>query len=334
MIFKKRLFFFFVSVFGGLSLLYLTFRLIDWRQSLEILKVFSLSKFSLFFLVVLLSNFLHALRHQLIMKFYHQRVSLLKLFGLRLTGFAFSYFVPSATLAGDPLRGHLLSRDGVDPKIGYASVILDKFWELTANFVLMLFFLFFGFFVLRTSFELILTVLAGAIFYLAIFYFFYSRISRGKGIFSVLFRFLKIGRLFKRFENIEEKILETEKEVSSFFRKKRGEFFGVFFLSPFIYFSWLAELWILAYLMGIKLGFFEVVLVQFALGLVTLVPVVGGLGFLEAGGVAVFALLGFQSAGGLTFSILQRIKDLTLMAIGLLNFLYLKIKEGRNYLNN
>jgi uncharacterized membrane protein YbhN (UPF0104 family) len=57
-------------------------------------------------------------------------------------------------------------------------------------------------------------------------------------------------------------------------------------------------------------------------------PVSGGLGFLEAGAAAVFVLLGFQGAGGLTFSILQRIKDLILAAAGLLSFLYFGIKNG------
>lgn len=329
MIFRRRSILFFISIFSGLGLLYLVFRFFDWRESLEILRVFSPAKFLFFLLASVFSHSLHALRHRLILKFYHQSIGFYKILGVRLAGFSLSYLIPSATLAGEPLRGHLLSRAGVDSRISYASVILDKFWELAANFILMASFLFLGFIGRKTSWGIILSVSAGAFFYLAVFYLFYSRIVRGKGLFSVLFRIFRIGRLFRRFNNFEEKILETEKEVSSFFRKKRSEFFGVLFLSPLIYFSWLAEIWLLAYFLGVNLGFFEVVLVQFVLGLATLMPVSGGLGFLEAGAAAAFALLGFQGAGGLTFSILQRIKDLILAAVGLLFSLYLGIKNRR-----
>jgi uncharacterized protein (TIRG00374 family) len=179
----------------------------------------------------------------------------------------------------------------------------------------------------EASWGLISAVSASTLFYLAVFYFFYSRISRNKGIFSVLFRFLKIGRL-GRFDDFEKKILETEKEASSFFRKKRSEFVGVLFLSPLIYFSWLAEIWLLAYFLGVNLNFFEAVLVQFVLGLVTLMPVSGGFGFLEVGAAAAFVVLGFQGAGGLSFSILQRMKDFILAAVGILIFLYFRIKKG------
>lgn len=178
---------------------------------------------------------------------------------------------------------------------------------------------------------MMLAVLAAASLYAVAFYLFYSRLSRAKGFFSVLFRVLKISRLLKRFDNLEEKILEVEKEASTFLKEKKGEFFGVFFLSPFVYFAWLGEIWLLAYFLGVNLDFFEVVLVQFFLGLATLAPVSGGLGFLEAGSAAAFVLLGFQGAGGLSFSILQRIKDLILTAIGLLSFLYFGIKRGISF---
>ena len=309
-------------------MLYLVFRLFDWRQAVDILKVFSPAKFLIFFSAALFTHSLHAFRHKLILRFYHQNIGFFRILGVRLAGFSLSYLIPSATLAGEPLRGHLLTRFGVDARIGYASVILDKFWELAANFVLMASFLFLSFIGRKISWGIILAVSASTLFYLVVFYFFYSRISRNKGIFSVIFRILKVGRLSGRFNNFEGKILETEKEAASFFRKKRGEFFGVLFLSPLVYFSWLAEIWLLAYFLGVNLGFLEVVLVQFVLGLATLMPVSGGLGFLEAGAAAVFVLLGFQGAGGLSFSILQRIKDLILAAIGLLSFLYFWIKNG------
>lgn len=323
---KSKIFVLF-SIVGGLILLGLTFYFFDWRQAIGILKVFSPTKFLFFFLLSLLSQSLHAFRHKLILKFYHQSVTLFRILGVRLAGFSLSYLIPSATLAGEPLRGHLLTRLGIDSRISYASVILDKFWELGANFILMASFLFLSFIGRGASWGIILAVSASALFYLSVFYFFYSRISRNQGIFSVLFRTFKIGRLAGgRFRDFEEKILETEKEASSFFRKKRSEFFGILFLSPLVYFSWLAEIWLLVYFLGVKLDFFEIVLVQAILGLVTLAPVAGGLGFLEAGSAAVFAILGLSGAEGLSFSVLQRIRDLIFAVIGLLFSFYLGMK--------
>ncbi|MDP1629122.1 MAG: lysylphosphatidylglycerol synthase transmembrane domain-containing protein, partial [bacterium] len=270
------------------------------------------------------------LRHQIILKYYHCHVHFYKLFAARLIGFAFSYLIPSATLAGEPVRGHILVKSGLDPKISYASVILDKFWELGANFILMISFLLLALLKIGGFRGVIWAVIVGALIYLTVFFIFYSRIIKGKGTFTVLFRFLKIGQIFKRLNNFESKILETEQEVASFLKKRKKEFFQILFLSPFVYFSWLAEVWILAYLMGIKLVFLEVVLIQFFLGIVTIVPITGGLGVLESGGAGIFTLLKHQGAQGLTFSFLTRIKDLIYVFLGILFFLYFNFKNHRH----
>ena len=71
----------------------------------------------------------------LILRAFGQRVPFFSVMGLRLAGFALSYFTPGPQVGGEPLQVFLLKkRHAIPTTAGVASVFLDKLFEILANF--------------------------------------------------------------------------------------------------------------------------------------------------------------------------------------------------------
>jgi len=247
----------------------------------------------------------------------HQKVPFTRLFLHRMSGFALSYLTPSAQTGGEPLRILMLQHEGIPSHTAVTSVIIDKALEFAALFVFIgvgiTLALIDGSLPANTQiiFGVILVVL------LSIIAWFYYSSVKDIGFFSSILRFTHLTR-FKRFKKMEEKLIEVEKQMAAFYKNHLKVFLFLIFISLIISAFLLLEHYLVARFMGVRLTFFQTFLASTIPYLAYIVPIPGGLGLLESGHAAIFALLGVNiNAFVLVFII--RMRDMVFVLVGLIH---------------
>lgn len=284
------------------------------------LRQFSFLNFLIFLFLSILNFGLYTLRWDIILRHIHdqhKRVPFGRLFLHRMSGFALSYLTPSAQTGGEPLRILMLNHENIPNHTAVSSVIIDKALEFAALFV------FIGMGIAlalidgslppntQVIFAIVLAVLLSLIFW-----FYYSSV-KDIGFFSSILRFTRLTK-FKKFKEIEEKFLEIEKQMAHFYKNHLRVFLFLIFISLVISAFLLLEHYLVARFMGVRLTFFQTFLSSTIPYIAYVVPIPGGLGLLESGHAAVFALLGVNiNAFVLVFII--RMRDLVFVLIGLIH---------------
>jgi uncharacterized protein (TIRG00374 family) len=288
-----------------------------WRN----LRQFSFLNFLIFIFLSTLNFCLYTLRWDIILRHIHhdpqEKIPFGRLFLHRMSGFALSYLTPTAQTGGEPLRIMMLQHDNVPSKTAVSSVIIDKALEFAALIV----FISVGIGLalidgsLPAKTEFLFSVLI-VIFVAAVFWFYYSSV-KDIGFFSSILRFTRLTR-FNRIKKLEQKFLEIEEQMSSFYKNHLKVFLFLILISLVISAFLLLEHYLVARFMGVRLTFFQTFLASTIPYLAYMVPIPGGLGLLEGGHAAMFALLGVNiNAFVLVFII--RIRDLVFVMVGLLH---------------
>jgi glycosyltransferase 2 family protein len=317
---KKRIILFFVFLCLGIALFTGTIIRTGPAAIWANLSQLSFLNF-LFFLFLSTLNFcLYTLRWEIILRHIHEphpQIPFWKLFLHRMSAFALSYLTPTAQTGGEPLRIMLLQEDNVPAKTAASSVIIDKALEFAALFVFIgvgiTLALIDGSLPGKTEFffAVILVVIVSLIFW-----FYYSSV-RDIGFFSSILRFTRLTR-FSRIKTLEQKFVGIEKQMSSFYKKHLRVFLFLILISLIISAFLLLEHYLVARFLGVRLTFFQTFLCSTIPYIAYLVPIPGGLGLLESGHAAVFAMLGINiNAFVLVFII--RMRDFIFVAIGLMH---------------
>jgi glycosyltransferase 2 family protein len=317
---KKRLILFLGFLILGIALFTAVIFKTGLNEIWNNLRHFSFLNF-LFFLFLSTLNFgLYTLRWDIILRHIHEphpKIPFPKLFLHRMSAFALSYLTPTAQTGGEPLRIMLLQDDNVSAKTATASVIIDKALEFAALFV----FIAVGITLalldgsLPSKTEFLFTIILVIIVTL-IFWFYYSSV-KDIGFFSSILRFTRLTKI-SRIKIIEQKFIEIERQMASFYKKHLKVFLFLILISLLISAFLLLEHYLVARFMGVRLSFFQTFLCSTIPYIAFMVPIPGGLGLLESGHAAVFAMLGVNiNAFVLVFII--RMRDFVFVTIGLIH---------------
>lgn len=244
-----------------------------------------------------------------------QRIGFVRLYLHRMSGYAFMYLLPLSIFGSEPIRVGLLVEDGVPVKHATSSVVIDLAFETTA----FIFFIAIGFVMALVSGVALgntgtiaaigLTLFAGVV---GAFY--YATIS-GKGFFQGIFRALRLNRI-KRFHKVEDWLKGMESQMTDFLRERPLMILWLLVLSMVMISFRTFENWFIAHFLGVDLNFTQALLSSTIPGFALLIPVPGGLGFLEASNTGLFALLGV-TINALALVLIIRLRDAVFMAIGL-----------------
>lgn len=226
-------------------------------------------------------------------------------------GAAVSLIAPSASVSGDVTKGMLLSQSGIPrPKV-FASVAIDSFGRALANTGMS--FLLAAAVLLGTPLLrgaqwpsiAAIWVLGGALILAIIF----RRILRRKGsIVALVERFIPnhaANSVLREFDAIFAEALHT-------FRLP-----VIAVLISIIGFSWeIAQAWAFLRFLGAEAAFPALLAWYAFVTLPRMLPVAGGIGFVEAAGVFAAELFGVEPAFGLGFVLLGRARDLVILLVG------------------
>jgi glycosyltransferase 2 family protein len=257
-------------------------------------------------------------------------VSFAKIFSARLAAFAISYVTPAVLVGGDPVRAYMIKEESdYSMEKSLASVIIDE----AIYFFTLFLFIIIGFLFLADHFSLPRSVFYSFSMFVAvgviILYFFYSRlIFRGantEGFFIFVVKALRLDNL-KYIGNRMEKIKKIERIISSFFKNKRGVFVKAFLLSILEVLMYLLMIFIIVFYLGNVISLDQSLSIFSILTFTSFVPIPGSFGSLEMAVTFVFDLMELGKNNGFAFSLIFRLVNIALVAVGFFALMHFELK--------
>ena len=285
---------------------------------IDTLKEFSLLKFMIFVGLSFLNFYLYSLRWEMIVKtlFKEKKIRSSTFFWDRMAAYAISYVTPSAQLGGEPLRIMLIEEEGVPKREATSSTIIDKALELSTLIIFISLGILTALFDGRVDvpFKTFLGIAGLAMLFL-VFWFYYTSI-KSIGFFSSIFKMLHLRKI-SRLQKFEVKLAEFEHEMNQFYKHNPRVLWKLLGISLLTILFILAEHFLVAWFMGVRLTFFQAFLSSTIPYIAYLMPIPGGLGVLEGGHATVFLLLGV-SINAVAFVFIIRLRDFIFVALGLI----------------
>jgi glycosyltransferase 2 family protein len=245
------------------------------------------------------------------------------LFFTRMSGEAINNITPLAYLGGEPLKAYMLTRFQIPMVRGMAASIIAK---LLISIAQLLFVILGG--VLAMSYlaarpdilwPLMVVVIGGGLFLAGLSY------GLKAGLFSLIYRLLDRWQLTPSFlERWREHLDQIDDTIVRFYQHypfRLLSSLGIHFV------GWMIgtfEVFAIFYAVDLPISFAQALAIEalasVVKGLAFFIP--GGLGAQEGGNVLIFALFGFSSSLGFTFSLVRRVRELLWIMLGLLVILH------------
>ncbi|MCK4763737.1 MAG: flippase-like domain-containing protein [Candidatus Aminicenantes bacterium] len=318
-----------ISSIIGLILLVLIVYKIGPAQIWQHIQKITLQNFFILLFMRLGYWLLRTFNWWIILKGYDNHGSFLHLFAARMSSHAVSHLTPSASIGGEATRMMLLNSP--NKKINVASVIVDK----TIESFTVIFFTIIGvtiaiaripmpgkYKIIFISFVCLTSLLLVFIFY-----------KQKKGFFGWIINLLGKMKIRPKFlENNKEKIEETDRYISEFYRKHKNLFVKVFFFYSLLVLFWTTEIHLTLMFIGAKnitfLDSFIIVSLGSIAFAIQITP--ASLGIYEATYVAIFALLKLGTGLGITLVLMRRLIALMWAGIGVLGMMRLNPGGAKN----
>lgn len=244
------------------------------------------------------------------------------LFGYRLAVFGLSYFTPGPHIGGEPLQVLFIEKEqGAPRSAALAAVTLDKALEFAVNFA----FLLIGVAAVlrwrilseeigREALAVGALLLAVPILYLGASGLGYHPLTR---LARPLSRWSYLRRRAARLEAAVGTLQAGEQQIALFFRQSPGTLALAVLVTLLGWAALIAEYWLMVYFLGTPLTLPQLVATLTAARIAILLLLPAGLGALEGSQALSFAALGLDPATGVAVSLLIRLRDTGLGAVGL-----------------
>jgi uncharacterized protein (TIRG00374 family) len=292
---------------AGLSLVAAVLRRVELGEALRAVLRLDAAGIAALAALNLAALVLFTLRWWILLRGLGYRVGLLRASLYRLGAFGFSYFTPGPQVGGEPVQVLLVERrHGVPLDRAVASVALDRLLDAAVN---LSFLLAAGLYLLRDRATLFLGALAALpVVYLAL-------LARGVHPATRLLEATVGGA--PRFERAFHLVAGSEAETGRFCRAHPGHLALALAASLASWALMLFEYGLLASLLGMPLGLEELLLGLSAARIAYLLFFPAALGVFEAGQIAAVTAMGFPAHLGVSMSLVIRLRDVLLGAIGL-----------------
>lgn len=258
------------------------------------------------------------------------KINFLKVLRAKLAGFAISYLTPSILIGGEPVRAYMIKEESsYGWEKSFASVIIDQAIYFFTLFLLMIA----GFLFLADHFSLPKGMFYGfSVIILAtifIFHLFHSRVINnnpdGDGLFMFIIKTVRLDK-FSFIKKKEDSIRKMEKIIERFFKNKKKVFIKAFLLAILEAVFYLIMIWIIVLSFGKIINLTETVSIFSLITVANFVPIPGSLGSFEASLTFIFDLLGLGKSNGFAFSLIYRLVNIALVAIGFFALMHFELK--------
>lgn len=241
----------------------------------------------------------------------------LTLTAYRLLSFGITYFTPGPQFGGETAQIYLLNnRNRVPPPSAIASVTMDKILDMLTNFLFMLFgvtaALKTGIFAELAPTETIPLILL--MFSLLLGYAFALWVGK-----TPVSNFInRLPMRFKTLRSVQQAVASTEHEIYVFCHQKPATIARASGLSLIILFGSIFEYYLTLHFLGIRLNITQTIIAMMASRIAFLLPLPGGVGFLEASQVLAMHAMGLSPNSGIGIILMMRGRDILMGGTGLL----------------
>jgi len=244
-------------------------------------------------------------------------------------GHSLSSLVPSARLAGEPLRAWLVAQRGVPAPHAIASVAADRTLEMGAS---AMFAAIFGTVLVQQGVPALrgalVTTVAGLVGLIIGIVLIVRRLRSGRGLLTDIARGTGLSR-FALVRNRMETLGAAERALARLVAQpgRMASAFGIGLAANGVV---MLEYWLLLRAFGLPAGPIPVVASMFAAGAALSMPVPAGIGVLEGGQAWLFSLLGYPADVGLAVGLAVRLRELlcTVPGIAYLGWRTLRTPRG------
>ena len=313
----------------ALGLLWLTLRSVDLHEVWAQLRGLTIAQIGMLAAANALVLLTFSARWWLLLLAQGYRIPYGKLVRYHLAAFGVSYFTPGPHFGGEPLQVYLVSaRHAVPTAASLAAVLLDKTFEMLANFT----FLIFGILLILRQrvvggwLDEWLLVSGGLLLLLPIS--FLALLASGRHPLSSplqigdgLWRQLSLpwgwsGRQFSE-HGVYRTLRQSEEQSALLFRSHPVTMLLALSASGLSWLAMTGEFWLMTYVLGLGMSFEQAIFALVAARVAILLPLPAALGALEASQVLAMNTLGLPASAGVSLSILIRVRDLLLGLLGL-----------------
>lgn len=250
------------------------------------------------------------------------------LYQIRIIGEMLNCVIPfSASLGGEPIKTELLKRrHGVSLSAGYASILIvhTTFWISLNLFVIA------G--ILLTLKTLPLTPVLWQSVLIFLFTLGLLAVFLIIGLhFGIFRRVHAVGEKFNWWgphsKDKAQKYLELDQGIKKFYTSDPRRFFLSVFFNFLGWFTGTFEVYFIAKILGIPVGFSEAWLLEALIQVLRIITffIPASVGAQEGGIVLIFSQFGFSNPVSLTFAVIRRLREILWIALGL--FLWSLVKD-------
>lgn len=319
-----------LGVLVGAGALWFIFSKVPIFEVIKMFKTVTLLQIIYYIIIQIMIFFTLAYRWKIVLKSQGIiDISLSALNNYKIVGYAVSFLTPTAKVGGEPVRAGLLSsRHNIPFQKALASVVIDKTLELTSS---ALFFVLGGLVVLMSFVvdpQLRFWIIGVSIFFILLAGLFNYRMIAGKSFFHKTFQIFGFDKV-KKLKKFAKKLKEFERFVIKFYHEDRKFFVQAIIVSLISWILMFFEYSIAGAFLGQNFSPLQIFLIFSFVGAAYLIPIPMALGALEAGQISVFKIIKVDAAAGVALSLIVRVKDMIISAIGIimLGVYGLKLKE-------
>ncbi len=303
----------------GVAFLFNNIRKIGIDTILDIFNNISIGKFIILLLLRAVFWNIRTLNWQIIMRQCSIKLSFWEAFRARIAGFSINYLTPSANIGGEAARVMLVNNKSKNNAL--PSVILDKTIELIATIFIVIIAVILAIYKIPMPMVQKYIYVGFVTFSVIAILFVVRKQNQGllKWIISILEK-MKIS--FKFIRNNMDKIHEIDDNISGFYKNNKKSFLIVLVLYIFQMLVWTTEIYFTINFLGLEQVTFLNSFLIISLGSIAFVmPVLpGGIGVYELTYLAIFQLLGLNTAVCMVLVITRRLIALIWAALGLIFF--------------
>ncbi|MBS4036198.1 MAG: flippase-like domain-containing protein [Ignavibacterium sp.] len=275
---------------------------------------------------------LNAFAWRLILKIHRDKFSFGEILSILISGFSINYITPVVNLGGEPYKVFAL-KNKLGTHHAVSSVVLYSMLHFLSSFVFWIIAILLVFFSLSLTSEM--KIIFGSAFIIALsgIWFFYSRHKKGifGGVVKLVPKLPFTKKLVDKLKLKTESLSIIDNQIIGFYSNNKSDFYASLFFEVAARFIASVEFIFILLAIGIEITFQEAIYINafssLLLNIFFFVPL--GLGIREGSLFFIMSILNFSSGIGIYIGLVNRLRELFWILIGLLLIQLKKSKPAK-----
>lgn len=249
------------------------------------------------------------------------QISFLKIISITISGFALNYITPSVAVGGEPYRIVEL-KESLGTSKAVSVTLLYTMIHILSSFVFWMLIILLALVMLPLTSATKITLIVILLAFSAVVYFFITRHKKGvvKSLLNITLKIPVIKKLAAPLNNKTDSLQKVDDQITELYLKRKPDFYSALFWETFARIIGSLENLFILKAIGIDINFPEALYISavstFIINIFFFMPL--ELGSREGGLVLVLKTLGITSSLGIYLGLVNRIRELFWILIGLI----------------